>query len=51
MAAAAKQYVGPTGTLQFDKTYVRIKTPLAFYSIVKGEYVRVNAKGKLLKGQ
>lgn len=50
MVNGARTYLGPTGRIQFDRTFVRVKPSLAYYTIVRGQYVRVNAKGKVFKG-
>jgi branched-chain amino acid transport system substrate-binding protein len=49
MRAQAAKYVGPTGRIEFDKTMVRIKPSLAFYTLLGGKYVRVDGKGKVIK--
>ena len=48
-AQSANYRGGPTGPVEFDKTWVRIKPNLAFYTLLNGKYVRVNEKGKIIK--
>lgn len=48
MVEAARTYDGPTGRLEFDDTFVRVRAPLARYVVKGGEYVQVDETGKPL---